>query len=436
MSKRKNRETWKNQPQTPANTALPQAFPVWKRPVYEHAKLPFVTEKDVPDTTLMRTLYRALRVRRVGDGVEEARLAAWIANRTAVTMIDNAGNIHVDTREGPQHRTMFTSHLDTVHSRGGVNDIRLDTSAANGDIYWRADAGSCLGADDGAGIALMMHMLKHQVRGYYIFFRGEESGGIGSTWLADNMPDCMDGLERCISFDRAGYSDVITHQAGGRCCSDAFAFALADALCNEAMTTAYQADNTGVFTDSANLTQHIAECTNVSVGYKHQHGDGEWQNVTFLATLAAQLVLVDWDGLPVKRDPYAVVELPSYKSIYDKDYNWLTDSWSEYAEQYTTNEIKPIKGSYEGVYKGTPIPDPDTEELIDALLSASDGDEADMTMLLAAYMLPHDPAQAHRYIHSRRLSAEDYMDYADELSERGTTRESVLDALEALLVVN
>ena len=275
--------------------------PAFTKPAYAHAHLPVLTDMDVPSTTLMQTLHQMLRVKRPHGGAGEARAVAWLANRLPVTMIDGAGNIHVDLRVCGT-RTMFTAHTDTVHHGEGDNTIRLDVTPER--TLWRAGEGACLGADDGAGVALMMHMIDAGVPGYYVFFRGEECGGLGSTWLDKHWDDVgMADIDHCVSFDRADQMDVITHQAGGRCCSDEFGQALADALTTPDLSLAFAPDSTGVFTDSANLTERIPECTNLSVGYKHQHGDGEYQDVTFLAKLADQLCKVDWAALPVARDP-------------------------------------------------------------------------------------------------------------------------------------
>lgn len=280
------------------------------KPAFTHASLPQVQADNVPKTVLMQVLYKALTMRRASGSATEAEFVAWLANRLPVSMVDLAGNIWVDLRTSPSHRTLFTSHSDTVHRAGGVNVVLDD------DDVWRAGEGYCLGADDGAGIALMAHMISEGVPALYGFFRGEEVGGIGSSWAAENMPEVFKDIDRCISFDRAGYGDVITHQ-GSRCCSDEFALALADALTTEDLTLAYSPCDTGVFTDSANFTELVPCCTNVGVAYFRQHGDSEYQDVAHLKLLADQLVKVCWDALPTKRDP-AVKE-----SLYGNFYTGL-----------------------------------------------------------------------------------------------------------------
>lgn len=246
--------------------------------------------------TLMTVLAAALTTKRPHGGTGDARFAAYLATQFGgATLIDGHGNLHFDRRSAGE-RTMFTSHTDTVHHTDGRNKVRIDGN------FWRAE-GDVLGADDGAGIALMAHMMEAGVPGYYVFFRGEECGGLGSTWLADNMTDLLREFDRAVAFDRAGYYDVITHQSGGRCCSDEFADALATQLADAGLL--FAPCDSGVYTDTAEFTHDIPECTNLSVGYKAQHSNREEQDVAFLRDLADALVKVNWEQLPTKRDPHA-----------------------------------------------------------------------------------------------------------------------------------
>ena len=264
----------------------------------KYDNLPVLKLEDVQDTPLMLTLYKALSVKRPAGSREEAMFAAWFATTFGVTLIDEAGNLHFDHRsEGS--RTLFTAHSDTVHYKGGQNTIRNDGR------YWRA-CGDVLGADDGAGCALIAHMLTQGVAGYYIIFRGEECGGIGSKWLAENIPELLGEFDRAIAFDRADKYDVVTHQAGTRCCSDEFAAALSDMLSMEESGLLFMPSDGGVYTDTAEFTEIIPECTNISVGYLRQHSNEEEQDISFLQALAENLCLVAWEELPTKRDPAEV----------------------------------------------------------------------------------------------------------------------------------
>jgi hypothetical protein len=358
------------------------------------AHLPLLTGLDVPATTLMMTLYRALRACRPHGSMAESQFVGWLANRLPLTRIDAAGNLHVDLRRTDAHRTMFTSHTDSVHRKGGANPIHLDATNPKA-VKWRASKGQALGADDGAGIALMAHMIEAGVPGLYVFFRGEEVGGIGSHWMADNMPGLVSEIDRCISFDRADYSDIITHQGMGRCCSDKFAEALASALTSDDMTTVYAPDPTGSFTDSANFTDLIGECTNVSVGYRNQHGDYECQDVTYLPVLAARLTAVAWD------------ELPNVRTAGEPDED-------------------AVRGVYGGA-KGNAVP---LDELvIEALVAALDGCFMDLDDLVCEWLHPEDPWEMSSHVRTRRVSAEKLDRLLDGLQRGHLSAEGVLEKL-------
>lgn len=265
---------------------------------------------------LLKDLREACSLKRSHGSLTEATYVASLAKRLGPTMIDGAGNLHFDRRED-HSRTLFVAHTDTVATGEGANPIVYD-----GD-WWCSAPNSTLGADDGAGIALLLHLMRNKVPGYYIFCRCEERGGDGSRYIASEHEELLEQFDRAIAFDRKGVSSVITHQ-GSRCCSDEFGEALAEALSTDELL--YATDPTGVFTDTANFTEYIAECTNISCAYEKEHSDKERLNVRHLKMLAAQIVRIDWEALPVVRS--TIVEEPAYDWRGSKywDTNWMKTS--------------------------------------------------------------------------------------------------------------
>jgi hypothetical protein len=211
-------------------------------------------------------------------------------------------------------RTIFASHIDTV-SKEYVDVNQL----FDGDII-RTDGNTTLGADDKAGVTVMIWMIINKIPGLYYFFIGEEVGCIGSG-LASKYGDFKGKYDRVISFDRRGTDSVITYQSSTRCCSDKFAQELSDQLNKSGMS--YKKDDTGVYTDSAEFMSIIPECTNISVGYYKEHTTQEHQDINHLINLANACVNVNWEKLPVKRDP-SKTEYKSYTS-----YGWGT-TWDDY----------------------------------------------------------------------------------------------------------
>ncbi len=228
----------------------------------------------------------------------------------------------------PPPPILFTCHTDTVHDpKADAKQLVLyDTGT---ELMYKSD-GAPLGADDGAGVWLLLEMIDASVPGTYIFFRGEERGGIGSKWCAKHHADWFQRFKYAIAFDRRDTCSVITHQSWGRCCSDAFATAFGSLISDPSYTLA--PDDTGVYTDTAELVRLIPECTNISTGYYNEHGKEEILDVEYLMWLRQRMIMQGdlLCQLPAVRDPHAV-EL--------REYNFTAEGWgSGWNERVFTDE--------------------------------------------------------------------------------------------------
>jgi hypothetical protein len=236
---------------------------------------------------------------------------------------DEFGNLLVKIGESD---VMFTSHLDTATSANVEVKHVFD-----GDII-KTDGTTILGADDKAGVTIMIHMIKNQIPGLYYFFLGEEVGCIGSKKVAGVQKDKkIEGINKVISFDRRSTNSVITYQSSQRCASDAFGKALSNEFNKADETFKYEIDEGGVLTDSYQFIKIYPECTNISVGYQSEHTFSETQNITHLEKLAEACLKVDWNGLPVERDPSKT----EYKSYYNGwGYSSYNSGW-DYGYDYS-----------------------------------------------------------------------------------------------------
>lgn len=210
--------------------------------------------------------------------------------------IDNFGNYYKIIGNS---ETVFTSHLDTALRE--KSNINLFSFFYKGQEFIKTDETTILGADDKAGVSIMLYMIANNIPGLYYFFLGEERGGIGSGKVANNIIDnpLFKGKKRMISFDRKNYYSIITSQLGEVCCSNDFAEKLCDEINKNNLNL--KPDDTGIFTDSANFMDYIPECTNISVGYFNEHTHKEIQNITYLELLANCLIKVNWENLPTIR---------------------------------------------------------------------------------------------------------------------------------------
>ena len=206
---------------------------------------------------------------------------------------DEFGNMYINV--GAWSRTLFTCHVDTVHHKPGRQ--KLGYVESEGLLVLADKESNCLGADDAAGVWVMLNMIDAGIPGTYLFHRAEERGGQGSKWIEANWPTWLEAFDRAVAFDRRGTNSVITHQLNyERGCSSEFA----NALCAQLGRDWYP-DDSGIFTDTAFYFSRIPECTNISTAYEDEHSEAESLNWPALRLILGQVLAVKWDDLPVRR---------------------------------------------------------------------------------------------------------------------------------------
>jgi hypothetical protein len=249
---------------------------------------------------------------------------------------DEFGNLFIKIGESD---VMFTSHLDTATSALTTVVHTFE------DNLIKTDGKSILGADDKAGVTIMLHMIENKIPGLYYFFLGEEVGCVGSKKVAEKQKvEKLPGINKVISFDRRGYDSVITFQSSQRCCSEKFAEALGKELNDIDSTFKYKNDPTGLLTDSIQFIKIYPECTNISVGYKYEHTFSEQQDIEHLEKLAEACLKINWQSLPVERDP-SVVEYKSYGYYDDFEYGY---GWGS-STTTSNSSLNSFKNNYEKI---------------------------------------------------------------------------------------
>jgi hypothetical protein len=282
----------------------------------------------------MKALWQMLQTMRpAGSRTEEQFIQDWIA--PLGTYEDGYGNHILRIGKAP---IMWSSHTDTVHRQEGKQRITQKGGWVKlSEIEKNA---SCLGADCTAGVWLMREMILAKVEGLYAFHREEECGGYGSDWIAQHTPELVEGIQACIALDRKGTDSIITHQAGGRCASDAFAASLGK------MLPTYKKDETGLFTDSANYVHLIPECTNLSVGYENAHTPNETLAYLHLLDLRDWLIRMDWRKLAIQRKPE-----PKKARSYYRSASWALDDEDDWAGYWAQPEQYAARSVYDFVLK-------------------------------------------------------------------------------------
>jgi hypothetical protein len=234
---------------------------------------------------------------------------------------DGLGNFYLLIGNKPS--TMFTCHLDTACKKSEPVKHRFTEE------YIHTDNKTILGADDKAGMVVLLSLIEKNIPGLYYFFIGEEVGCIGSGRVSQiwKNTEFSSHINKVVSFDRRGTNSVITEQFYGTCCSNEFAFELSKRLNSVDNSFKFKPDPTGIFTDSAKFMDLVPECTNISVGYYDEHTLKERQDIVFLKKLCNAVSKIDWESLPIKRNPDDI-----YSNYYE-DFYPTTDLYIEKKEE-------------------------------------------------------------------------------------------------------
>ena len=283
-------------------------------------------QHDVPEK-VDPLLVTILAWPRKHNSASEAAFQVWLkdtltAHGTVTPHSEGALSITMPTNLPDQYSTtLFSCHTDTIDPLVPLASDPLAKKMLTYDPNFgligldKASVGDSLGADDGIGVWIMLSMIAAKVPGTYLFNRGEECGGVSAKALAYKESKWLAMFEACIAFDRPRTNEVITHQGGKECASDKFAAALCKQLNDKGFQ--YAPSDRGVYTDNKEFRKEIAECVNLGVGYESQHGRQETQDYAHAYALKEACLVLDWDTLPIDRDPAKPDPVPAYKAYAD-----------------------------------------------------------------------------------------------------------------------
>lgn len=275
--------------------------------------------ENKPDQLLINILTTKRADQSAGDTNFRLWLHSTLQSLKVNIEILQRGNIYVVVGSS---KTLFCCHIDTCHtvaeSDGSIQEINYDDNINH--IFLPSNTKSaCLGADDGAGIYLMLKMIQAGINGGYLFHTGEERGGLGSKDVLKHHSDILKKYDRAIAFDRPDNNEVIITQGGTACASQEAGEALCGLLNKHNLT--YEISRKGVFTDTKTYIGIIPECFNIGVGYMFQHSKDEYLDYEHLQNLLEACLKIHWEAIPTIRKPATPPPLPksnNQKYIYDQ----------------------------------------------------------------------------------------------------------------------
>ena len=194
--------------------------------------------------------------------------------------VDDYGNILAEVaiganRMGPTFTILLNSHLDVV------DEIEIDREILKHRNVWTSSHG-ILGADDRAGIGVVLHTLKQlqtiqlqsPVKVKIAFTVKEEVGLCGAKAVSQ---DFLEGVQAAIVVDRRGNGDIVTGTRGTAFCDELFGSMIA--LIGNLGEEKRWEPTMGGRSDTLIWAQQGIQSVNLSVGYQNEHTSREELNI-------------------------------------------------------------------------------------------------------------------------------------------------------------
>ena len=235
------------------------------------------------------------------------------------------------------------AHMDTVFkTQPQAQNIYYDRDKC---VMWSSDG---LGADDRAGIFIILKILQAGLRPTVIFTTDEEIGAMGAEKLALDMAKPLSDLKYVIQLDRRGANDCVFYN------------------CNNPSFTEYIesfgfVENYGSFSDISVICPvwRIAG-VNLSVGYFDEHSVSETLNTThMLQTISKVKKMLQVENIPAfeyipAMTAYGRIGKGAFGYPGWDDWYWVEDYRCEKCgRKFTEYEVLPIvskKHPYKTVY--------------------------------------------------------------------------------------
>lgn len=186
-------------------------------------------------------------------------LIKYLKNNYGTKNVKFADNYIVANGTDP---VCLIAHLDTVFN-SPPTDIYYDQRQG---VLWSSQG---LGADDRAGVFIIINLISMGLRPHIIFTRGEETGGLGAEELTKFKCPFND-VRYLIELDRNGKNDCVFYQCGNEDFIKYIeSFGFVEAI--------------GSFTDISIIMPNWELCgVNLSVGYDREHSYTETLHISNL----------------------------------------------------------------------------------------------------------------------------------------------------------
>lgn len=200
---------------------------------------------------------------------------------------------------------MLVAHIDTVHSP--KPDVIFHDRVQN--VLWSPEG---LGADDRAGVFIILSLLKYGFRPHVLFTDGEESGGLGASNACYKLSPPE--VNYIIQLDRRGSNDSVYYN-----CDNSY---FKDYIDSFGFSEAF-----GSFSDISTLCLEWGVAgVNLSVGYVNEHTSSEHLYINDMENTYERVKKMLKEPF---KEKFIYYEKPS---IYMRNYNY-EDAYRNFYEQ-------------------------------------------------------------------------------------------------------
>lgn len=154
---------------------------------------------------------------------------------------------------------VLVAHIDTVWADAPFKEVYHDKEEG---VIWSPNG---LGADDRAGIAMIIQLIKSGLRPWVLLTRHEEGGAQSARYMADNINFInFEGVKYFIELDRRGYNEAVFYNCNNK---DFIDFIIKN--------YGFKYKN-GTYSDISYLMPAAKICgVNLSCGYYNEHSEAE-----------------------------------------------------------------------------------------------------------------------------------------------------------------
>ena len=228
----------------------------------------------------------------------------------------------------------LVAHLDTVHAVEPFQFFYDEKEM----VMWSPQG---LGADDRAGVILILSILSEGYKPHLIFTTGEEHGGIGANELVKNYNEAPFDIDFMIELDRCGSEDAVFYN----CMNHSFI----DYICGFGFTF-----EEGSFTDICILDRNwnIA-AVNLSVGYYNEHTKAEYWDLFEADDTITKVINIlrskndnTYMYVPATKDN-RIIRCSCGRLCYPGEYDQITSTYGPTKIPFTYNVCRSCKKLHE-----------------------------------------------------------------------------------------